>query len=314
MSRGHFIAAAALAAVCALLVLTDPALDKAIGHREVSPGAAHRPEARAAEAFTHRERRAVAVALAPETLATMGAALEAQMGRTAGTAGAISEARAGRIDAVELGRRLHETTAGHAEQGGMLLGALVEERSPAVALQLAHSLAGLENDSTLRAQTVAALREGPAAAREVGLLSLLGRGEPEALQLAADTLQSGTPFARATAAFVLNNAPLPLNGDVADRTLATAREALTDSTADTRLREESTTLLGQPGAPEQDVALLERTILGGEPAVRMRALAALEATGVSMARMQAACDRVLRDSSAPERLLEMARAWRAAHP
>ena len=244
--------------------------------------------------IVHEEQRTVAVAL-PAALSNVAA----RAARSRSVEDAVDEARAGHIDPVELSRRLR--AAGVAD-GPALLRALVEEKEPAIALQLAQALGGLLDDPPLRAQTVAALRSAPS--REVGLLALLGRGEPDALALAADTLVEGSPEARATAAFVLNNAPVP----PPDRALTAARAALADAQSGARLREEAATLLGRsPG----DEKLLEGALFQAEPAVRMRALAALDVAGSDL---RDDCDRLLRDPEAPPRLVEMAKAWRAMHP
>lgn len=224
---------------------------------------------------------------------------------------AVADARAGRIDPVELGLRLRATGPG---SGAVLLRELEKERSPALLLQLALALGARLDDPALLADTVRSLRAGSDELRAVGLLALLGRDAPDALRLAADTLASGSPDARATAAFLLNNAPAALSGDTAERALAAARKALSEPDSGARLREEAATLLGRPPATAADLALLERTVFTGEPAVRMRALAALEAAGANGALLRDIFDRAAHDATAPERLVEMANAWRAMHP
>jgi len=193
--------------------------------------------------------------------------------------------------------------------GAALLQALLQERSPQNALQIARALAAHEGDDALRAQTIAALRAAPEA-RSVGLLALMGRADRDALQLAADTLAShGNPEAGATAAFVLDNAHADA---LPDEAYAAARQALRDHWDGARLREETATLLGRPDAPAEDLSLLEQVALAEAPAVRMRALAALDVAGDPM--LGEVCDRISRDPAAPDRLVEMARAWRAMHP
>jgi hypothetical protein len=208
--------------------------------------------------------------------------------------------------------RMAAAFAAHAarvEPGRALLDALVHERSPQAALKLARELARKEDDPALLGETVAALRDAPEA-RQVGLLALLGRGDRSALQLAADTLAGrGDAETRATAAFVLHNAPVDA---LPDQAYAAAREALRDRSAGARLREEAATLLGRPDAPASDVGLLEQVALDDAPAVSMRALAALDFAADP--RMGDLCDRIAADSAAPDRLVQMARAWRAAHP
>ncbi len=255
------------------------------------------------------------VALDPGAVAALGAALAARVGRASLIDQALDDARAGRADPVELGRRLRAATAGHPELGSAVLRALAAERSPAVALQLAQVLGTLEDDATLRAETVATLRAGSSESRSTGLIALLGRGEPEVLQLAAATLGADpSAEARASAAFLLNNAPGELPAAALRDALEAARRALSgDDPAGTRLREESATLLGRPAATTADLALLEQCVFHGEPALRMRALAALEQTGEDRALLRSTFDRVAADPAAPERLVEMAKVWRAAH-
>lgn len=211
---------------------------------------------------------------------------------------AVAEARLAHIDPVELGQRLRTSRDGRA-----MLDALVDERDPAIALKLAQALGGMLDDGALRAQAIDALRT--ARSREVSLLALLGRGEPDAVQLEADTLASGSSEERATAAFLLNNAPSAPPRSAIDA----ARAALQDPQAGARLREESATLLGKAG----DVDALREALFGkeAEPAVRMRALAALDMAGDDIG---ADCDRLAADPNTPPRLAEMAKAWRAAHP
>ena len=217
------------------------------------------------------------------------------------------------IDAPAAFARLSAAVVEHARRdigdGPALLDALVEERSPETALQLARALAQYEGDDALRAQTVAALRAAPQAQR-VGLLSLMGRSDPDVLQLAAETLAAhGDPEAGATAAFVLHNAHADA---LPDKAYAAARQALREKWDGARLREEATSLLGREDATNEDVSLLEHLALTDAPAVRMRALAALDFAADP--RLGEVCDTILRDDRAPERLKQMAHAWRAMHP
>src|SRR5206468_2563853 len=127
-----------------------------------------------------------------------------------------------------------------------------------IAHQLAHALAGLLDDAPLRDAAVAALRDGGAERREVGLMALLGRGEANAVALASSSFVGDPPAARATAAWLLNNLPDGGERSLSAEVLDAARAALADPAAGERVREEATGLLGRPGASDADLALLER--------------------------------------------------------
>lgn len=280
-------AAAAVLLFCAWAELRRPDALEA----PARPGA---PAAAASPLFTREEPQAAAALAIPAGL------FEGLAVRAGAVPSALAEAHAGRLHGAELFDRLRA-----APDGDALLHALLEERSPEIALQLARALAELQDDDGLRTRTVASLRAAPESARTVGLLALLGREEPDALALATDTLvNSRDAETRATAAFVLGNVTAP-----PERALAAARAVLQDSQEGARLREEAATLLGQEGAPREDLALLERLALLAEPAVRMRALAALDAAGGNL---RSVCERIVADSAAPERLVQMAHAWLAA--
>ena len=312
MKRAALLAAAIAVALAIAVARGGGPVARSLGKPAgEGPGEAAPAALRAAGApddqVTRQEQRVVEAPLPPGAEAAF-TALGAHLGRAAAASQALAEARAGRLGAADLRRRLREESAGHPELGSGLLRELAAERTPGIALALAQALAGLQDDDRVRRETVEVLTAAPEA-REVGLLALQGRDDLQALRLAADTLAKGTPEARATAAFVLNRAPAPPPEDA----LASAREALSDPRSGARLREEAATLLGRPGALPGDLALLERLVFEGEPAVQMRALAAIDVGG-GADRLPAIVDRVLRERGAPERLLEMARAWRAAHP
>src|SRR5204862_2901094 len=89
---------------------------------------------------------------------------------------ALRAARAGEIDAVDLGLRLHDAVEGRPEVAAALVPELAAERRGDIALKIAQTLAAVEADDELRRATIEALSRS-AEAREVGLLALLRRGE-----------------------------------------------------------------------------------------------------------------------------------------
>ncbi len=252
------------------------------------------------------------VEISDEAKAIIATTMNAHRERALAAEAAIADARAGKIDAVELGNRLRAAIANHPELGHGLLKEMVAERSPALAMQMAQALATLLDDPTLRQETVDALRAGGPEARAVGLMALMGRGEPEALDLAAESFSQDSGDARATAAFVLNNAPGGVTGEVADEALAAARSALNDPNADAHLREEAATMLGRQDASAADVQLLDGLVFSGDQSVRARALAALEASSADRGHVMATFNRVANDPSSPEQLALMAKAYLGA--
>ncbi len=132
---------------------------------------------------------------------------------------AVAEARAGTLHPVDLEARLREIARGDPLAGTAILEELIAERSPEIALKLAQTLGELLDDQGLRRATVDALAAAPPEAREVGLLALLGRGEPEAAALAARSFLNDPPGARATAAFLLNQTPAARAGEPPPRLL-----------------------------------------------------------------------------------------------
>jgi hypothetical protein len=256
---------------------------------------------------------AVTTTVAMPQAAALSQALAGTLGRSTTADRAIAEARAGRIDPVELGQRLRASSAGHPELGPGLLAELGRERNPPLAMAIAQSLASLEEDERLRQETVDVLRQTPSA-RAVGMMALLGRGEREVVELASDSFVHDGPEARATAGFLLNNLAEPL--DDAEEVLQAARRALEDPNTPARVREEAATLLGRKDASGADIALLERLVLdpsGAEVAVRARALAALDQTGLEISQLRSIFGRVARDTASPYPLAQMASAWLAAH-
>lgn len=239
-------------------------------------------------------------------------AARAHVAREGAIRAAVLAARAGEIDPVDLGLRLHEIGGSALDAGPALLALLVEEPDPAIAFKLAQALAALQDDAPIRRATVEALRRAEPGTRAVGLLALLGRTEPEAVALAAECFVGDVPAARGTAGFLLNQVPEALPAPLAATVRETARAALADpaAAAPDRVREEAAGLLGRPGAPEVDVALLERTMLDApERTVRGRAFVALVETGAGFDRIGPACARVLSDESAPPELRAAARAY-----
>ncbi|GIW72984.1 MAG: hypothetical protein KatS3mg102_2526 [Planctomycetota bacterium] len=223
---------------------------------------------------------------------------------------ALAEARGGRLDPVDLESRLRELVRDDPLAGTALLEALLAERDQALALKLAQVLGGLLDDPALRAATVRELAAAPARVREVGLLALLGRGEPEVSALLQEAFLHDPPQARATAAFVLNHAPAAGGRRLPVQVLEAARAALRDPLGTpARLREEALGLLGRPGATEEDLWLLEQALLQGpEPTVKGRAFRALIATGVPIGRIRGTLERALRDPALPEAIREAIRA------
>jgi hypothetical protein len=258
---------------------------------------------------SHTEQVETTFAVDPDTLAVIGTSLDGHRARAGAAEAAIADARAGRIDAIALGLRLHDAVLNHPELGHGLLLEMIAEKSPQLTMQMAHALAGLEDDATLRQQTVDALRAAPSSARAVGMMALLGRTEPECVDLEAESFARDPDDARATAAFLLNNSGGM--GPFADQAVATARDALANPDADARVREEATTMLGRQDATPADVATLERLTSDASPAVQARALAALEASNADRSQVLAAFNRVANDPTAAEIVQQMAKAYLA---
>jgi len=226
----------------------------------------------------------------------------------------LADMTAGRLDPLDGGRKLEEALRGRADLAHPVIGALAGEKKPEVAFPLARALGVAQDDPDVRAATIDALKGAAPEARAVGLLALLGRGEPEALSLATACYLDDVPEARATAAFLLNNAPRGLPEADATRVRDAARAALSTRGTAPRVREESLGLLGREGAPEADLGLLERALLEpGDTAVRSRALASLFATNASGPRLRPTLERAMADPALPAQVREAARLYLLAH-
>jgi hypothetical protein len=243
---------------------------------------------------------------------SLAAALLPAVGRDAQARAAIRAAREGAMDAVDLEMKLRELARDDPLLGTTLLEEMLAERRPDLALKLAQVLATLLDDEALRGAAVRSLRDAPPEARAVGLMALLGRGEREALDLAASSFVGDAPEARATAGFLLNNAPGSLPPGVRARAEIAARAALDDESAPGRVREEAVTLLGRPGASDADVDRIERALRSPDPNVRGRAVRALFDAEVPIARTRALLEQVAADPTTPEPLREAIRLRLAA--
>jgi HEAT repeats len=296
-----------LAAVVAFVLLAGAAW---LWLRPASPPVPGRPLVTKEESITvEGGEHHIEAPLAAKAALQIAESLAARQAREGALQRALDDAKRGQIDALELGRRARAAVQADPRSGRALLQAMLDERSPENAMQLARALGPQLDDPALRSETLDALEKAQPRVRAQGLLALLGRSDPEALQLEADSLGPNGGEARSTAAFLLANA----NGaQVPDDALVQARAALGDRSADALLREQCATLLGRSGAPDSDAALLQDAVRDADPAVRMRALAALEQTGSS--RFAAALDTITNDPTAPERLTEMAAAWRGRRP
>jgi hypothetical protein len=267
---------------------------------------------RAGAAATREESATVTIEGGEEIARALAFAATPRLAAAGAVREAVRAAREGRIDPVAFGIRLDALAGAGPAAGEAILEALLSERDPAIGLKLAQGLAPHLEDGALRRATIDALRAAEPAARATGLLALLGRGEPEAIAFEADCFVSDAPEARATAGFLLNQAPAGAAPAARERVLEAARAALRDPSSPARLREESAGILGRPDAEPGDLALLERTLLeAAEAGVRGRAFLALTAAGVSAARVRPVLEEALLRGQ-PEPLEQAIRAYLAA--